>query len=194
MTLYLGVDPGKATAWALLRCQPQQPAVLERYGVMDFAADETPEAWAANGEASEWLADRTRDFGGVTVAVESPSRVHVRAASGGVSPSMASGLLFAKGIAVALAAAAGSQGHGLALCDASMWRKRIVGRPNASDAQVKAALEFAVKAKRLADLPRTNCHVRDAIGVALWAAADWERVLRSSASWPTASKTRSVQP
>lgn len=174
----IGVDPGKATAWTALHVEEGRPAVVHAFGVLDFDDDETPEEWAG-GSAREWLSDRcwvtdqmlARD---TIVAVETPSRVHLRAASGGITPSLATGLLFAKGIAVALASAAAPLGVSFACCDAATWRKRVVGRPNASDAQVKAALERAVRAKRLAELPRTNCHVRDAIGVALWA-KDTER-------------------
>jgi hypothetical protein len=183
----IGVDPGKATAWTALHVEDGRPAVVSAFGVLDFDDDETPEEWAM-GPAREWLSDRcwvteqilARD---TLVAVETPSRVHLRAASGGITPSMASGLLFVKGIAVALASAVASlDGVSFAYCDAATWRKRVVGRPNASDAQVKAALERAVRAKQLAELPRTNCHVRDAIGVALWAADMRRRLCRADRS------------
>lgn len=59
--------------------------------------------------------------------------------------------------------------YGMAMCvglrptyvTCSDWRKVITGRHNASDAQVKVALE-----KRMVLPKRTNAHVRDAAGVA----------------------------
>lgn len=54
-------------------------------------------------------------------------------------------------------------------CEAAAWRKRLAGKANASDTEVKAALLRLVRGGQLASLPKTNEHVRDAIGVALWA-------------------------
>lgn len=173
--IVLGVDPGRATGWALLDCSKSKATVI-RHGVLEFDEDETPEAWAASGVAAFWLSafdGRTID-GDVplTLAVESPAVVRPRAASGGVTPTMASGLLFAKGVAVALASASESNRcwpckfrH----CEAAVWRKRVAGKANASDAAVKTALLRLVRVGQLASLPKTNAHVRDAIGVALWA-------------------------
>ena len=53
-------------------------------------------------------------------------------------------------------------------CEAAAWRKRLAGKANASDTEVKAALLRIVRVGQLASLPKTNAHVRDAIGVALW--------------------------
>jgi Holliday junction resolvasome RuvABC endonuclease subunit len=47
-------------------------------------------------------------------------------------------------------------------------RRALVGRHSATDAEVKAALAGLV------ELPRTNCHVRDAVAVALIGKRIWE--------------------
>lgn len=48
---------------------------------------------------------------------------------------------------------------------ARVWRKALCGSATASDAQVARSLAMR------ADFGRTNSHVRDALGVAVWAAA-----------------------
>ena len=46
---------------------------------------------------------------------------------------------------------------------ARVWRKALCGTPTATDAQVKAAMTLRC------EMGRTNNHVRDAVGVAIWA-------------------------
>lgn len=49
-------------------------------------------------------------------------------------------------------------------CTSWDWKRVLTGHPSAKDAEVKHALSGCVEG-----LPaRTNCHVRDAVGVALW--------------------------
>lgn len=59
-----------------------------------------------------------------------------------------------------------AMGHGLTVVEASahQWRQAIVGKRTANDAEVKAAL-----LRIMPGLPRCNAHVRDAIGLALYA-------------------------
>lgn len=140
-----------------------------RHGLLEFDEDETPEAWAYSGGAVHWVSALFGSPVPMTLAVESPAVVRPRAASGGVTPSMASGLLFTKGVAVALAGASHvSRWCDFRHCEAAAWRKRLAGKANASDTEVKAALLRIVRVGQLASLPKTNAHVRDAIGVALW--------------------------
>ncbi len=80
------------------------------------------------------------------------------------------------------------------------WRKWLTGKRNPSDAVIKQALESRLVLPR-----RTNEHVRDALGVALWlqavgrsASASWARWESgsgwSSASSATAGSTRTAKP
>lgn len=165
--IVIGVDPGRSTGWAMLDCSKSKATVI-RHGVLEFGEDETPEAWASDGSADQWVGGFFGVCDAFTLAVESPAVVRPRAASGGVTPSMTTGLLFTKGVAVALAASS-ARWCAFRHCEAAAWRKRVAGKPNASDTEVKAALLRLVRVGQLAELPRTNCHVRDAIGVALWA-------------------------
>ncbi len=81
------------------------------------------------------------------------------------------------------------------------WRKWLTGKRNPSDAVIKQALE-----SRLALPKRTNEHVRDALGVALWlssgpgvsSSVSWAR-WESGSGWQsarcgTATSTRTVEP
>jgi Holliday junction resolvasome RuvABC endonuclease subunit len=168
--LILGVDPGRTTGWALLEVgRAIDGARVVRAGLFRFDEDEQPEAWVPSRDAPElWAAAVESDV----LAVESPDRCHVRAASGGVTPSMVAGLLLAKGLACVLSAVYPARAMH---CPAETWRKVIVGRANASDAQIAAALARLCRAGLLAMPSRTNAHVRDAIGVALWAAKGGRR-------------------
>lgn len=59
---------------------------------------------------------------------------------------------------------------------ASTWRKAVVGKGNASDSMVKAAIELVVT-----DWPKTSRnHVRDAAGCALWGARTVELERRAA--------------
>lgn len=110
------------------RCGKSKATVI-RHGLLEFDEDETPEAWAYSGGAVHWVSALFGSPVPMTLAVESPAVVRPRAASGGVTPSMASGLLFTKGVAVALAGASHvSRWCDFRHCEAAAWRKRLAGK------------------------------------------------------------------
>lgn len=55
---------------------------------------------------------------------------------------------------------------------ARVWRAALCGRANATDAQVKAALTVRC------EMGKTNNHVRDAAGVAIWAGMRAQRMAK----------------
>lgn len=109
------------------------------------------------------------------VAVESPEGFayeHVRGRD----------LLFAGRVAGELKGRAAERGYHVLEAPAPTWRKAVCGNGRASDAVIARVLGMRVR-----DMPRTNAHVRDGVGVAAWAileerlraAAEARHVMRS---------------
>lgn len=82
-------------------------------------------------------------------------------------------LAHASRISGACEMAAHSLGWPVESFPATEWRKALIGNPFASDKTIGAVLRLRVRG-----IPRSNCHVRDAIGVALYAYLRMRLLLR----------------
>jgi len=93
------------------------------------------------------------------VAVEKLEGIAFPTKGGGVVAS----LIASSNVAGGIAWSAATLGIRVVEMSAREWRRLVCRNPSASDAQVKEAVERLVHG-----LPkRTNCHVRDAVGLAL---------------------------
>jgi len=141
----LGIDPGPtdgAHGWALLRMAGARPRYLR----------------GGHDALSVVLAQVVALPAGSRVAVETPEGYVWHKARG-------KALLSTATAAGYFAGRARAQGLALVTPSAQVWRRAVCGKGTVGDADV------ALVVKRLVDgIPRTNAHVRDAIGVALLAA------------------------
>lgn len=106
------------------------------------------------------------------VVVESVKQVYPRAR---FSSKMATALLLAERQVGEIVATARNAGLDVLEVSAAQWRSAIVGNKAATDAAIKA-----VVSKRVKDFPkRSNAHVRDAMGCALFGAR-WARLNKAA--------------
>ena len=155
---FLGFDPStKGAAWALLRIGDWQHRELVRFGI---AADDNEIArviLAAVFTAREAQAP-------LTIGVEIPSGLHTR----DIKAARARAVALMATTRVAGYVVGAAQGMGLSVTEVKpeVWRRAIVNKAQASDAQVKLAIQTFVRRWPA----RSNNHVRDAAGVALFVA------------------------
>lgn len=159
--LTFGLDPGpKMTAAALVDTSRPRPYLLE-YG------------WLPNAEIREWIAEVRCDV----VGVETPDECHGRG-------DMTTAAVFALGtnltklgkVATDMARDAEARGIPTYTFTARQWRKQVPRcKGGVGDKAVKAWLTVY-----LDGLVRCSCHVRDAAGVACWAATLWRLERRTA--------------
>lgn len=147
--LIVGLDPGPTrSAMALVRTLPMGRVLHLRSGMVPSQ----PDAMLA------WL-QACGLPGTVTLAREQVSGyayAHVRSAA----------LLATQDRGARFVGTAQAHGYAVVEASAEQWRRQLTGRGAANDAAIKRALAPFVDG-----LPaRTNAHVRDALGVALFAA------------------------
>lgn len=151
--IVIGFDPGATTGWAAIRIVGQRGIYLDGGTVRGPEGLEGLELPWAHFVVYEHVSKiyRRDDFGtGMATALGEASYL----------AGMIRGIMRGRGIPSAP-------------CSAAEWRKALVGKARASDAEIKATLM-----PRIAAAPaRTNAHVRDAIGVALYGGL---RLLRQS--------------
>lgn len=147
--IILGLDPGsRSTGYAILDAERAMVSFVE-CGSLE------------NDELAAWLYDDAHDVG--CVAIERIEGIAFAPKGPGIVPhllsaSNAAGV--AKGAAQLL-----SHVH-IVEASAREWRKAIVGKANASDADVKRVVTLHVQG-----WPKvSNAHERDAAGVAMYAA------------------------
>ncbi len=93
------------------------------------------------------------------VAVEKIEGIAYAAKGGGI----VGALVASSSIAGGIAWLARERGHRVVEMTARAWRGLVLGRPQASDQQIKAAIPGLIHG-----MPKTsNCHVRDALGLAV---------------------------
>jgi hypothetical protein len=158
--IVLAADVGATTGLALLELQDGRPTWLDGMSTRGLFVD-GPRLIATPRECFA-------DLGNVDcVVVEVPGNIQ----SGGKSTG--AGLSIGKHL-IASAEQAGlllgwAQAHRVPTLRATahVWRKAVVGKGNATDAEVKVAVT-----RQVAGLPeRTNAHVRDAVGLGVWGLA-----------------------
>lgn len=142
----IGYDPGATIGMAVLDVDGHRARLVDARVSRDTSCVE--------GDLTLWAPD--------LVAVETVSHVYPRAR---FSARMASAISNASLVAGRILGAAEGLGIPTVEVTAATWRKAIVGSGTASDARVKAAI-----LGRIAGVPRCSAHVRDAAGVALFAA------------------------
>lgn len=81
----------------------------------------------------------------------------------GKGPGVVAGLVASSWVAGLISALAWSEGLATEEMTAMEWRKRVLGKPSASDQQIAVAIPAAIHGWP----KRSNVHVRDAAGVAL---------------------------
>lgn len=154
----LGVDPGATTGLALIR--------LDNAGATWLGDEST----RRDPGASSLMADHLELLD--LVAIESVRSVYPRAR---FAAHMATCIARASRVAGEIAGAA--RAHGIEVVDvtAEEWRKALCSSRQATDAMVSTVIR-----SRVSDWPtRSNAHVRDAAGVALFAG---RRALRIAGS------------
>lgn len=146
--IVLAFDPGKTIGFAAVSFYSSHPDVIDSSSESDLVywRDELPKLPKRNQDATLVVAVETNETYATRERNINPVPLINAARIGGEIAGFARGL-------------------GLRVVEASAleWRRAIVGKRNASDAEIKTALS------RLVDLPRTNAHVRDSIGLALYA-------------------------
>lgn len=168
--IVLGADTGATTAFALVEWQDGRPTWLDSMSTRAFFVDghrliATPRDCFADA--------RNLD----AVCVEVSSGVQSQGKSVGAGFGIARGLIAASEQAGMLLGWAQALGVPVLRVSAHDWRKAIIGKRNASDAEIKAALPRVV-----IDVPeRSNSHVRDAIGVATWGLRELQRRAKAAA-------------
>jgi Holliday junction resolvasome RuvABC endonuclease subunit len=143
----IGLDPGATMGMALIHLDTQsRPAFILGAATREPLDD-----------VASWLETYKPDL----LAIESVTTVYSRSRFGA---SMAQALMASAKLTGRILQMA--QGMGIATAEATAheWRGAIIGKRNATDKQIKAALM-----QRVALMPkRSSAHVRDAIGVAVF--------------------------
>lgn len=152
--LTLGIDPGKRTGWGL---------VAEGRRVVGFGA-------LRAGEEEAHLLELLRSELPHVVAVEMVARVHPvrRKGISGISTDQAMALIRGARVGERLLGAARREGRAVIEVSAETWRGALASDAQADDATIERALRL-----RLAGFPaprKSNDHMRDGIGVALFGA------------------------
>jgi Holliday junction resolvasome RuvABC endonuclease subunit len=143
----LGVDPGAEAGVALVN--------VNQRGEAAFILGASTRAPLSDVES--WLESYRPDL----LAIESVTQVYSRQRFGS---SMATALLASSKLVGHLLQMAKGMDIATAEATAHEWRSKVIGKRNASDAEIKAALM-----QRVALMPkRSSSHMRDAIGVAVF--------------------------
>lgn len=162
--IVLALDPGRSIGHAVLDFESRRPRIL----LLEVTEDTNP--------AMSWM--HLNASISPIIAIETNETYVTRERNVNPAP-----FINAARIGGELAGYARALGLRVVAVSAHEWRRAIVGKRNASDADIKAAVS------RLVDLPkRSNAHERDAIGVALYA----ERFVRLGAK--PASNTNLPKP
>lgn len=148
--LALGLDPGVACGLAVVE--------VPRIGAVRWLALGT-----IRTSPETMLRAQLAKFPVDVVAIEMAPCVYPRTRFG---PSMATAIANAAALGGKLFATAQMLGFTAVEVSAPAWRAALVGRANASDRAIKAALTLRLGGR----MPRANEHERDAMGAAIYAA------------------------
>lgn len=146
----LSVDTGPTrSGWALLAPPASR---REKVRVLDYGMLESESLWTLLQEYPlAWL------------AIETPVLIHPgKDAKPAVLRARGKQLLATKGVASQLAGMALGRQRPYLECPATQWRAMLCGSPTAANARIQSTVSVFLER-----LPRTNEHVRDAIGLGL---------------------------
>ena len=168
--IVLSFDPGVTTGWVLL-CSDGSRVFYRDGGTVHGG-------WDA---VHALLQTQLRDIQFAVPGARAALAVETVVGSAWARPGAKSAALIAASELAGRILGVGRE-RGMSVVEASAreWRRAIVGKANASDVLIKAVVH-----KRVRGVPRTNEHVRDAIGMGLYAAMKSRGTGQSNTQWGT---------